>query len=96
MYTQVWNRRPEISKIFYSRLSYSSHPIYLFFEQIPNTNESKCFCGFLILLEETLHLTFSFFFSFYFFVGIVNKACYTNLTSCHDAVTYIFHFGGTG
>ena len=83
-----------VSKIFYSRPSYSSHLIYLFFEQIPNTNESKSFSGFLILLKETLHLTFRFFTSFYFFVGIVSKVCYTNVTSCHDAVTYKFHFGG--
>ena len=70
-----------------SGLCYYSHPIYLFFQQIPNTiidflrsvpifhacslksryhciaTESGCFCGIPILHEETLHLTFEFFFS---------------------------------
>ena len=42
-------------------------------------SESGCFCGFLILHEETLHLTFMFF----FFVGIVNIACSLSSPSAH-------------
>ena len=98
-----------------SGLYYYSHPIYLFFQQIPNTiidflrsvrifhvcslksryhciaTESGCFCGVPILHEETLRLTFEFFF---FLVGIVSIACFTNSTSCHNVVTYRFLFGG--
>ena len=34
------------------------------------------------------------FWIFFFLVGIVSIACFTNSTSCHNVVTYRFLFGG--
>ena len=64
-----------LSEIFYSGLYYSSHLIYLYYDNCfllfaywlisryhCIASESGCFCGFLILHEETFHLTFVLFF----------------------------------